>query len=77
MRDYEPGTVPTPAQVRQAQETAGLTDKQSAELIYCSLRGWTGWKAETCAEQYKRRMHPAVFELYLIKTGQKRLAVDR
>ena len=32
-----------------------------AALIYCTLRGWQDWEAG------KRAMHPAFFELFLLK----------
>lgn len=34
-------------------------------IINCQLRGWQDWEAG------KRRMHPALWELWRIKTGAK------
>lgn len=60
---------PTPAEVRAAREKAGLTQTDAAAVIYGTLRAWQNWENETDpAEQ--RRMHPAIFELFLAKTGQ-------
>lgn len=56
-------TSPTPAAIRAARAAAGLTQTQAAALIYCTLRGWQDWEAG------KRAMHPAFFELFLLKVG--------
>jgi DNA-binding transcriptional regulator YiaG len=53
---------PTPEQIKQARQAAGLTQLQAAELIYSTRRTWQDW-------QYgKSPMHPAIWELFLIKT---------
>ena len=53
---------PSPAEVRAAREAAGLSQTAAAALIYCTLRGWQEWEAGN------RRMHPALWELFRIKT---------
>lgn len=58
-------TSPTPSVIREARAAAGLTQTRAAELIYCTLRGWQDW------EGGRRAMHPAFFELFLLK-AQKR-----
>lgn len=63
------GSNPTPAEIRAAREKAGLTKPAAAELIYGSLRAWEDWEAEG---DTNRRMHPGLFELFQIKTGQHR-----
>lgn len=55
---------PTPAQIRAAREAAGLTQEAAAAKIEGSVRAWEKW------EQGERRMHPGLFQLFLIKTGQ-------
>lgn len=60
---------PTPAEIRAAREKAGLTKPAAAELIHGSLRAWEDWEAEG---DTNRRMHPGLFELFQIKTGQSR-----
>jgi DNA-binding transcriptional regulator YiaG len=60
---------PTPAEIRAARDRAGLTMKEAAELIYSTLRTWQDWEAEG---DTNRRMHPGLFELFQIKTGQSR-----
>lgn len=60
---------PTPAEIRAAREKAGLTKPQAAELIHGSLRAWEDWETEG---DNNRRMHPGLFELFQIKTGQSR-----
>jgi len=49
---------------KKARMDAGLTQTEAAILIYCSLGAWQKW------EQGDRTMHPAFWELFLIKTGQ-------
>lgn len=55
---------PTPAQVIAAREAAGLTQSEAAGKIGGTLRAWQDY------EGGQRRMHPGLFELFLIKTGQ-------
>jgi DNA-binding transcriptional regulator YiaG len=57
---------PTAAEVRAARETAGLTQAEAAELIYSTLRAWQNWEADGGEEA--RRMHPGLFELFVLKT---------
>lgn len=54
---------PSPLDIRAAREAAGLTQTEAAGLIYCTLRGWQEWEAGN------RRMHPAFFELFRLKTS--------
>ena len=57
---------PTPNQIKLARQAAGHTQKKAADLVYRSAaQRWQEWEAGT------HRMDPAVFELYLIKTGQR------
>lgn len=55
----------TPAQVRAAREAAGHTQTQAAAVVYRGLRSWQKWELD------ERDIDPAVFEFYLLKTGQK------
>jgi DNA (cytosine-5)-methyltransferase 1 len=57
---------PTPEQLKQSRREAGLTQSESANLIYSELRTWQHW------EKGDRKMHPAFFELFLIKTNTKK-----
>lgn len=60
---------PTPAEVRAAREAAGLTQTEAATRIRGSLRAWQNYESAE-GEPEHRRMHPGLFELFLIKTGQ-------
>ena len=53
--------MPLPEEIKQARRDAGLTQTQAAKMIYCSLGAWKKWEAG------ERKMHPAFFELFLIK----------
>lgn len=55
---------PTPAQIAAAREAAGLTQQQAGELVHTDNRTWRRWEAGD------RAMHPAFWELFLIKTKQ-------
>lgn len=55
---------PTPEEVRAARKFAGLTQEDAAALVY--LGGEKRWGE---AERGQHRMHPAVWELFCIKTG--------
>ena len=59
---------PTAAEVRAAREAAGLTQEQSASLVYASLRNWQQWEQSEGASS-ARRMHPAIWELFRMKAG--------
>ena len=59
-----PASNPTPAEIMAAREQAGLNMSQAAALIYCSRGTWLRWEAG------ERRMHAAMFELFMIKSWQ-------
>ncbi|OCG66622.1 hypothetical protein A9G41_12445 [Gilliamella sp. Nev5-1] len=49
--------------VLNARKAAGLTQKQSANLVYVDERTWARWEAGD------RKMNKNIYELFLIKTG--------
>ena len=57
-------TKPTAQALRDAREAAGLSQAQAAALLYRSLRNWQQW------ELGERRIDPALWELFMLKTGQ-------
>jgi len=57
-----PGRTPRPHEVIAARAARGLTQAASAQIVHCSLNSWQKWEAG------ERRMHPAMWELYLRKT---------
>ena len=60
---------PTPKQIRSARNKAGLTQTNAALLVYSTLRTWQNWESEKVPDQ----MHPAIFQLFLLKTKQIKL----
>lgn len=54
---------PTSEQICAAREAAGLTQSAAAALVHANLRSWQKWEAG------ERAMHPAFWELFLIKMG--------
>ncbi len=69
-RNLQPGNtrVPTPDEVRAARERAGDTQEQAAARVLGSTKAWVKWESHDATEN--RRMHPGLFKLYLITTGQ-------
>lgn len=55
-------TPPAPGEITATRQQAGLTQTQAAALLHTSLRAWQQW------EHGDRRMHPAMWELFRIKT---------
>ena len=60
--------VPTPQEVREARDRAGLSQAEAARKIISSKRSWEKWESLSTGEI--RRMHPGLFKLFLITTGQ-------
>ncbi len=58
---------PSAFEISAARAAAGLTQAQSAALVYVTLRGWQFW------ESGARAMPAATFELFLLKTKQRTL----
>ena len=59
---------PLPETVRAARIAAGLTLEQAGKVLHTSGRVFGQW--ETSADNVSaRRMHPGLWELFLIKTG--------
>ena len=69
-RAKSPASNPTPDEVAGVRINAGLTQQQAAEVVHSALRSWQHW------ENGDRRMHPAIFELFLLKTKQEQLILD-
>jgi len=63
-RAKSPASNPRPDEIIGMRINAGLTQQQAAEIVYSGLRTWQQWEAGD------RRMHPAIWELFLLKTGQ-------
>lgn len=55
-------TNPAPEAIKAAREAAGLTQTAAAALVYSTCRAWQKWEAGDA------RMHPAIFELFTLKT---------
>jgi DNA (cytosine-5)-methyltransferase 1 len=60
----KPPDSPAPAVIRATRDTLGLTQTEAAALVYVDKRTWQKW------EGGERAMMPAVWELFLLKTGQ-------
>jgi putative transcriptional regulator len=61
---------PSPSEIKLARESAGLTQTQAAKLIYKGLKTWQHWESPEGKPEH-RKMDPAFFELFKIKSGLK------
>jgi len=61
-RKDAPGRTPEPSEIIAARNNAGLTQSEAAALVHSNLRAWQRWEAGDT------RMHPAIFELFRLKT---------
>ena len=63
---------PTPEDIRQAREQAGLTQKQAAELVSTAqTAGYKTWAGYETTEGINRREIPrGIWELFLLLTDQ-------
>ena len=62
-RAKSPASNPTPDEIFGMRINAGITQQHAADLVYSGLRTWQQWEAGD------RRMHPGLWELFLIKTN--------
>jgi DNA-binding transcriptional regulator YiaG len=53
---------PSPEEIKSARLAAGLTQTQAARLVHGTCRMWQYWEAG------ERRMHPAIWQLFLLRT---------
>jgi putative transcriptional regulator len=53
-----------PEDVRAARAISGLTQIEAAPIVYTSVDNWQNW------EQGRNSMARALYELFLLKTGQ-------
>lgn len=60
---------PTPAEIRAARATAGLTQTAAAALIGKPLRTWQGWETAEGVKAH-RKMDAALWELWKIKLAK-------
>lgn len=62
-----PASNPSPEQVRAAREAAGLTQTKAGALVFGTLRAWQSWED---SGPDGRRMPPAAWHLFLLRTQQ-------
>lgn len=56
---------PAPEVIIKARHTVGLTQTQAADLVHYPVRQWQRWEAGD------QSMHPAVWELFVMKVTRK------
>ena len=61
---------PTPEQIKNARLLCGLTQTQAAQMIHVDMTTWQRY------EYGNRKIPPASWELFLIKTGQIALQIQ-
>lgn len=65
-------TYPSPEEIERARLKCGFTQEQAAYVVYkpagpVGRQAWWNW------ESGKYKMDPAIWELFLLRTGQARL----
>lgn len=60
---------PTPEEIIAARKKVKLTQTQAGLVVHKTLRSWQRY------EYNEREMDFAIFELFLLKTGQKELEI--
>lgn len=53
---------PSPSTIREARRLLGITQSKAAEMVHSTCRVWQQWEAGD------RKMHPAFWELFQIKS---------
>lgn len=61
---------PTAEQVKLARSKVKLTQAQAADIVDSAVRIWRYYEAG------QRKMPSAIWELFLLKTGQKKLEIS-
>ncbi len=59
---------PSAFEITAARAAAELTQTEAAALVFVDLRTWQRWEGD------ERAMHPAFFELFLLKSKQRTVA---
>ena len=54
---------PEPPLIRETRESLGLTQTEAGGVLHTTKRVWQQWEAG------ERRMHPAFWELFQLKTS--------
>ena len=57
--------IPPPELIKEQRLAAGLTQTAAGALVHTTCRSWQQWEAGD------RRMHPAMWELFKLKTKSK------
>jgi len=64
---------PKPGEIRMARVAAGLSQTAAGELVHVNYQTWQQWESDAVLpggekNSTHRRMHPAFWELFNIKT---------
>lgn len=59
---------PSITEIKAARAAAALSPAEAAAVVYRTQRNWEQW--EEVGTVNSRKMDPAIFELFLIKTRQ-------
>jgi DNA-binding transcriptional regulator YiaG len=62
--------IPTADDVKEARRNAGLTQAAAAMTVFSTLNAWQKWEDDGPSG---RMMHPAIYALFMLRTGQKKL----
>lgn len=73
-RAKSPASNPSSNEILNRRLFAKLTQKEAANLVYASEKTWRNWESFDTSPSH-RRMHPAIWELFLLKTGQMEISI--
>ena len=61
---------PNSQEIKKARNAVKLTQQQSANVVFAAVRIWRYYEAG------QRKMPPAIWELFMLKTGQTKLIIS-
>lgn len=74
-KDLMKPTPPIPEEIKDSRLHAGLSQTAAAKVVFATLSSWQQWEYDGDDQTRRRRMHPAFYELFMMKTGQSQLKV--
>ena len=60
---------PTPHEIKKARLKSGFSQREAAISVHVATRTWINWEQPHKEGQTNKYMHPAIAELFAIKSG--------
>lgn len=58
---------PKPIELKALRKSLNLTQDEAASIVHVDIRTWQKWESNDWNKNH-RKMHPAFYELFLLKT---------